>query len=110
MKRAIIVDGVRTPFFKAGTIADLNATTLGLCPVRTLIDRYPGMEEELDLVIGSNIGNQIFPPDGSNLARVILLNADIPERVPAWTLNINCASGLHAVLDANNQTESGFAQ
>ena len=109
MHSAIIVDGVRTPFFKAGTLPNLNAVTLALTPIRELQRRYPDFEKKLDLVIGSNIGNQLLPPDGSNFARVILLNAGFPHHIGAWTVNINCASGLHAILDAVKQVELGLA-
>lgn len=109
MNNAVIVDGIRTPFLKAGTVPNLNAVTLALTPIRELQKRYPDFEKKLDLVIGSNIGNQMLPPDGSNFARVTLLNAGFPRRIGAWTVNINCASGLHAILDAVKQIELGLA-
>ncbi|MEK7653836.1 MAG: thiolase family protein [Patescibacteria group bacterium] len=107
MANAVIVDGLRTPFTKAGTFPGLTAGSLALEPVMELLIRYPDLRNKIDCVIGANIGNQALPPDGSNLARLIALQAELPETIPAWTVNINCASGLHAVLDAVKQIELG---
>ncbi|MEK7640755.1 MAG: thiolase family protein [Patescibacteria group bacterium] len=107
MANAVIVDGLRTPFTKAGTFPGLTAGSLALEPVMELLIRYPDLRNKIDCVIGANIGNQALPPDGSNLARLIALRAELPETIPAWTVNINCASGLHAVLDAVKQIELG---
>ncbi|TSC83342.1 MAG: acetyl-CoA acyltransferase [Parcubacteria group bacterium Gr01-1014_19] len=107
MNTAVIVDGLRTPFVKAGAVGAEPAGYLALGPVMALLARYPDLRNKIDCVIGANIGNQALPPDGSNLARLIALQAGIPETVPAWTVNINCASGLHAVLDAIKHVELG---
>lgn len=110
MHKAVIVDGARTPFLRAGTIPNLTATALGATLIKEFMRRYPGIEDELKYVIGANIGGQFLPPDGSNFARVALLNAGLPERIGAWTVNVNCASGLHAVLDAVCRIEVGDAK
>lgn len=110
LKKAVVVDGYRTPFLKAGSVPNLNAVKMAMPPLKKLLELYPKLSSEIDLVIGANVGNQLLHPDGSNLARVILLNAGMHVRIPAWTVNINCASGLHAVLDAVKQIETGFAR
>jgi acetyl-CoA C-acetyltransferase/acetyl-CoA acyltransferase len=61
---------------------------------------------ELDEVIFGNIAQ---PADATNIARVIALRANIPRRVPAYTVNRNCASGIQAVVDAALHIESGMA-
>lgn len=100
MKKIVLVDGARTPFLKAGTIPGLTASELGVAPAKALIKRYPAIPLAVDYVIGANIGNQILHPDGSNLGRVLALRSGIPLNVGAWTVNVNCATGLHAVIDA----------
>ncbi len=107
MPSAVIIDGLGTPFLKAGTIPNLTASEMALTPVKALFERYPKLQESCDCVVGANIGNQMQHPDGSNLARVILLRAGLDPRIPAWTVNINCGSGLHAVLDAVKNVELG---
>src|SRR3989344_3779046 len=110
MRQAVIVDGKRTPFLKAGSMPDLTALKLGIAPIKSLKILYPGLEKKIDCVVGANIGNQLLPPDGSNIARIIAIEAGIPKHVDARTLNINCGSGLEAVIDAAMRVEVGLAK
>lgn len=110
MERAVLVDGCRTPFLKAGTIKNLRAADMAAVPVNCLKERYKQVFNLLDRVIGANIGNQILPPDGSNLTRVIQLKCGIPETVGAYTVNINCGSGLMAVIEAVKEIELGMSE
>ena len=75
--RLVIVDGVRTPFCKAGTeLASLGADELGRIAVNALLTRT-GLDPELvDEVI---FGCVAQPADATNVARVIALRAGIPE-------------------------------
>lgn len=107
MNKAVLVDGVRTPLLKAGTVSGLTAVELGSAAVKALLAKNPA-ENLLDGMVGANIGNQVLAPDGSNVARLILLNAGLPLHIPAHTVNINCASGLHAVVDAVKDIELGL--
>jgi len=40
------------------------------------------------------------PPHAGNIARVIAVKAGLPEKIPAFTVNRNCASGMEAVTTA----------
>lgn len=106
---ALLIDGTRTPFLKVGSVPNVNTIEMGLTPIKEILNRYPGIVNEIDCVIGANIGNQILPPGGSNLPRILAAKAGIPYKVPAWSVNINCASGLHALIDAVRQIEMGEA-
>src|SRR4051812_38772541 len=99
--RLVIVDGVRTPFSKAGTdLASLGADELGRTAVNALLLRT-GLDPKLvDEVI---FGCVAQPPDAANVARVIALRAGIPESVPAITVQRNCASGCEAVTLAQEK-------
>jgi acetyl-CoA acetyltransferase family protein len=99
MKEAIyIVDGVRTPFAKAGTsLADTEAVELGKTAVRLLVARSGIDPSTIEEVIFGCVGQ---PADAANIARVIALRAGIPESVPAITVHRNCASGFEAVTQA----------
>src|SRR5580765_4784204 len=96
--RLVIVDGVRTPFCKAGTdLAALGADELGRIAVSALLTRT-GLDPALiDEVI---FGCVAQPADASNVARVIALRAGIPQHVPAVTVHRNCASGCESVTTA----------
>src|SRR6184192_4102104 len=103
--RLVIVDGVRTPFCKAGTeLAALGADELGRIAVNALLART-GLDPALvDEVI---FGCVAQPADATNLARVIALRAGIPESVPAITVQRNCASGCEAVTLAQEKLRAG---
>jgi acetyl-CoA C-acetyltransferase/acetyl-CoA acyltransferase len=103
--RLVIVDGVRTPFCKAGTeLASLGADELGRIAVNALLTRT-GLDPELvDEVI---FGCVAQPADATNVARVIALRGGIPETVPAMTVQRNCASGCEAVTLAQERLLAG---
>jgi acetyl-CoA acetyltransferase family protein len=104
-ERLVIVDGVRTPFSKAGTeLARLGADELGRVAVNALLTRT-GLDPELiDEVI---FGCVAQPVDAANIARVIALRSGIPARVPAVTVHRNCASGCEAVTQAYEKMAAG---
>jgi acetyl-CoA C-acetyltransferase/acetyl-CoA acyltransferase len=94
----VIVDGVRTPFCKAGSdLASLGAAELGRLAVNGLLTRTGLDPAKVDEVI---FGCVAQPADAANVARIIALRAGIPDRVPALTVHRNCASGMEAVTMA----------
>ncbi len=98
MTRIAIVDGIRTPFCKMGTVFnDMSAQELGRIAVRELIERTSIDPHEIDEVI---FGNVCQPPDAANIARVIALLSGIPKTTPAFTVHRNCASGIEAAVQA----------
>lgn len=107
-ERIAIVGGVRTPYVKAGTnFGDVSAVDLGRLVVKELIARTGIAPEAIDSVV---IGNVSQPMDAVNIARVIALFAGIPERVPAFTVHRNCASGLQAVVSGGQAIATGEAE
>src|SRR3979409_1389417 len=104
-KRLVIVDGVRTPFCKAGTeLASLGADELGRIAVNALLTRT-GLDPALvDEVI---FGCVAQPVDAANVARVIALRAGLPESAPAITVQRNCASGCEAITLAQEKMLAG---
>jgi acetyl-CoA C-acetyltransferase/acetyl-CoA acyltransferase len=103
--RLVIVEGVRTPFCKAGTeLVSLGADELGRVAVNALLTRT-GLDPALvDEVI---FGCVAQPMDAANVARVIALRAGIPESVPASTVQRNCASGCEALTLAQEKLCAG---
>ena len=82
--RLAIVDGIRTPFCKAGSeLTSMAADELGRIAVNALLTRT-GLDPALvDEVI---FGCVAQPADATNVARVLALRAGIPEAVPALTV------------------------
>ena len=101
----VIVEGVRTPFCKAGSeLAGLAADELGRIAVDALLTRTGFDPALVDEVI---FGCVCQPVDAPNVARVIALRAGLPETVPAATVHRNCASGFEAVTTAAERLRSG---
>jgi acetyl-CoA C-acetyltransferase/acetyl-CoA acyltransferase len=99
--RLAVFAGVRTPFGKAGgALRDYAAEDLGVLAARELLLRTGVRVEAIDGVVAGNVGQS---SRAANVARVIGLRAGVPERVPAWTVHRNCASGIEAVSEAADQ-------
>jgi acetyl-CoA C-acetyltransferase/acetyl-CoA acyltransferase len=104
-ERLVIVDGVRTPFCKAGTdLAGLSADELGRIAANALLTRTGFDLALVDEVIFGCVGQ---PAEAANVARVIALRAGVPERVPAVTVHRNCASGCEAITLAHDRLAAG---
>lgn len=97
-KPIYIVAGIRTPFTKMGTaLASLSAVDLGQIATSQLLARTGLDPDIIDHVVFGCVGQ---PVDAANMARVVALRAGIPERVPAYTVHRNCASGFEAITQA----------
>jgi acetyl-CoA acetyltransferase family protein len=105
MTRLAIIDGIRTPFSKAGTeLKSLPAQELGRIVVSELVERTRLDRDKVSQVI---FGCVAQPPEAANVARVIALNAGIPQEIPAYTVHRNCASGFEAVTSAYEKMVAG---
>src|SRR5512132_1354237 len=103
----VIVEGLRTPYARAGTLLkDVPAQELARIVTTELLARTGFDPAELDHVIFGNIAQ---PPDAVNLSRVAALLAGVPFRVPAFTVNRLCGSGLQSIVDAWYRISSGDA-
>jgi acetyl-CoA acetyltransferase family protein len=103
----VVVDGVRTPYAKAGTeLKGVSAAELGRVVVTELLARTDFDPAGLDHVIFGNIAQ---PPDAVNVSRVAALKAGVPDRVPAFTVNRLCGSGLQSIVDAHYRIAAGDA-
>ncbi|HHF7375332.1 acetyl-CoA C-acetyltransferase [Legionella bozemanae] len=99
-----IVDGNRTPFLKAKGIGPFSGSDLAVAAGMPLLNRQPFAPTELDEVI---IGCAMPSPDEANIARVVSLRLGCGEKVPAFTVMRNCASGMQALDNAAIQIASG---
>jgi acetyl-CoA acetyltransferase family protein len=103
--RLAIIDGIRTPFSKAGTdLKTLSAQDLGRIVVSELLERTQLPADAISQVI---FGNVAQPPEAVNIARLIALNAGLPQSIPAYTVQRNCASGFEAVTSAHEKLLAG---
>ncbi len=103
----VIVEGVRTPFAKAGSaLAGTSAAELGRLAIAELLARTAFDPARLDEVVLGNCGT---PADAANLARVAALEAGVPAAVPAFTVHRNCASGIESIAEAAARVAHGRA-
>lgn len=105
MERVAIVEGIRSPYVKAGTdFKEISAIELGRSVLRELLERTAIDPSVIDEVI---IGNVSQPVDSANPSRVIALRAGLPREIPAYTVQRNCASGMQALTSAYTQIIAG---
>jgi acetyl-CoA C-acetyltransferase len=93
-----IVDGCRTPFLKArGRQGPFKHADLGINASRALIEKLPIEADAFDEVI---FGSAMPGSDEANISRVVALRLGCGDKVPAYTVQRNCASGMQALDNA----------
>ena len=103
-----IVDGARTPQLKAkGAPGPFSASDLAVGAGRPLLLRQPFGPDSFDQVI---LGCVMPGPDEANIARLVALRLGCGQRIPAWTVQRNCASGMQALDAAFHDIADGRAE
>lgn len=96
MGKAVIVSAVRTVGGRySGGLSSLGAPELGAAVVKEAVRRSGLPGEEIDEVV---FGCGWQAGIGPNVARVATVRGGLPEKVPAYTINIRCASSLQATI------------
>ena len=102
-----IVDGARTPFLKAqGGPGPFTPVDLAVQAGRPLLARQPFAPNAFDQVI---LGCVNVIADEMNPARVAALRLGMGERMVAFTVQINCGSGMQSIDTAYRTIEAGNA-
>jgi acetyl-CoA acyltransferase len=103
----VFVDGVRTPFGKAGgngMYAETRADDLVIKCIRELLRRHPelppGRVDDVAIAATTQIGDQ-----GLTIGRTAALLAGLPKTVPGFAIDRMCAGAMTAVTT----TASGIA-
>jgi len=101
----VIVDGLRTPNGNfGGALKEFTAHRLGEIVVRELLKRTNLKAADVEEVIFGCVGQA---SDAPNVARVIALLAGVPNHVPGYTVQRNCASGMQAIINASQNIACG---
>lgn len=107
LRDVVFVDGVRTPFGKAGEkgiYAQTRADDLVVKCIRELIRRHPELPpdriEEVAIAATTQIGDQ-----GLTIGRTAALLSGLPKSVPGFAIDRMCAGAMTAVTT----TASGIA-
>lgn len=89
-----------------GSLAGVPASTLGAAVIKALIEQTGVEPGSIGEVI---LGQVLTAGVGQNPARQAVIEAGLPEHVPAMTINKVCGSGLKAVALATQAIRSGDA-
>ncbi|WP_222266208.1 thiolase family protein [Modestobacter marinus] len=107
LREVVFVDGVRTPFGKAGPkgiYAETRADDLVVRCIRELMRRNPSLPadrvDEVAIAATTQIGDQ-----GLTIGRTAALLAGLPRSVPGYAIDRMCAGAMTAVTT----TASGIA-
>src|SRR4051794_20888086 len=107
LREVVFVDGVRTPFGKAGPTgiyAETRADDLVVRCIRELVRRNPELPperiDEVAIAATTQIGDQ-----GLTIGRTAALLAGLPTSVPGYAIDRMCAGAMTAVTT----TASGIA-
>ncbi|TCB90743.1 acetyl-CoA C-acyltransferase [Micromonospora zingiberis] len=97
VRDVVFVDGVRTPFGKAGGMyANTRADDLVIRCIRELLRRNPQLPpervEEVAIAATTQIGDQ-----GLTIGRTAALLAGLPKSVPGFAIDRMCAGAMTAV-------------
>lgn len=104
-RRVAIVAGLRTPFAKAGTeLSSLTAETLGRLVVAELVERADLDPREIEQVVFGRVIPSIEAP---NIAREVVLGADLPRVIEAYTVSEACITGYRAVVALAQAIQTG---
>lgn len=107
-RKVFVVDGARTPFLKnTGSTGPFSAADLAVSAGQPLLQRLHVDPANFDEVI---MGCVIPAPDEANIARSIALRLGCGIKVPAHTVQRNCASGLQAVGTAFDRIKLGESE
>lgn len=106
MPEAVLVEAIRTPIGAlGGSLASVRPDDLAALVLKALVERTrldPASLDEVLLGCANQAGE-----DNRNIARISTLLAGLPVRVPAFTVNRLCASGLAAVNLAARAIRAG---
>jgi len=107
MSKVYIVAAKRTPLGSFnGALKSVSAAQLGAIAIKAALKEANVDPVNLDEVI---LGNVVGAGQGMGPGRQAAIYADIPQEVPAYSLNMVCGSGMKAVMDAASHIKAGDA-
>lgn len=103
MEKVYVLGGARSYIgVENGMYRHICAEKLGAAVLKKVAGGY--CSEEIDLVIAGNAVGA-----GGNITRLMLLEAGMPQSIPAVTVDLQCGSGLESIAIAAAKIKSGQA-
>ena len=104
-KNIVLANGVRTPIGHVNkSLADETPVQLGTTVIKNLLQKTNLAPDTIDGILLGWVGQMSNAP---NIARVCALHAGLSERSLAFTVHVNCVSGIEAVVSAARQIICG---
>ena len=108
MKEVYVVESLRTPQGSfGGALSDVAAPRLAAAVMTELLERTGLAAEAVDEVI---VGQVLSGGTGQAPARQAMRYAELPDTIPAMTINKVCGSGLKAALLGAGSIQLGDAE
>eukprot|EP01013_Petalomonas_cantuscygni_P002285 TRINITY_DN12323_c0_g1_i1.p1 TRINITY_DN12323_c0_g1~~TRINITY_DN12323_c0_g1_i1.p1 ORF type:complete len:441 (-),score=124.50 TRINITY_DN12323_c0_g1_i1:214-1536(-) len=105
LRTAVLVAGQRTAFVgHFGPLINVDAIGLGSSAVGGLLKKTQLDPNHVDSLIW---GNVVLQTNAPNLAREIVIDMNLPKKIPAHMTSMACSSGANAVFQASTFIEAG---
>jgi acetyl-CoA C-acetyltransferase len=105
LQEVFILSAVRTPIGKfGGSLASMTAADMGVVAAKAAMERAGVKPEQ---VVETIFGNARQAGGGPNVARQISIRSGVPKEVPAYTVNMACASGMKSIALAHQEISDG---
>jgi len=103
--RVAIVAGCRTPFLRIATgYSTVPSRLLAANLVAELVER---VDIDKQLIEKLAFGQTLLSPDAPNIAREIVMNANLPTSVDAYSVSRACASSYQSTVDIMMNIQMG---
>lgn len=104
-QRVAIVAGLRTPFLRiASGYSKVLSRTLSSHLVAELVERNNLDKKELEMLV---FGQVVMAPDAPNIAREVVMGANLPVEVDAYSVSRACATSYQTAIDVYHNIISG---
>ena len=108
MKEVFVVESLRTPLGSfGGALAEVEAPRLAATVIKGILERTGLPAEAVDEVI---VGQVLAGGTGQAPARQAMRYAELPDSIPAMTINKVCGSGLKALMLGAGSIRLGDAE
>jgi acetyl-CoA C-acetyltransferase len=104
MRDVVMVGATRTPIGDfGGSLKDVSATSLAMAVIDSSIQRA-GIDKKS---VGQVIMGNCFEPLDQNVARIAAVKCGLPLGTPGFTIVVNCASGMQAMICGTQAIRDG---
>ena len=104
MRDVVIVSATRTPIGDfGGSLKDVSALSLAIRVIESSIQRA-GIEKK---VVEQVVMGNCFEPLDQNVARIAAVKSGLPLETPGFTIVVNCASAMQAMICGTQAIRDG---